>query len=401
MRYSELLETKTVYNTKNLLKNIPNLNNIKKINRIFQENGFDIRIVGGAVRDLILDKAPKDFDLATDARPDQMIQMLKQAGVKVIETGLQHGTITAVIGGEDYEITTLRIDTETDGRHAKVAFTKDWRQDAERRDLTFNAMSLDLEGNLYDYFGGLEDLKKGTAKFVGSAEQRMQEDYLRILRYFRFQGRTSKPNWDRDTLAAIKANASGLKQISGERIWMEMQKILRGNHAHEILEVMEMTGIDKNIGLDLDHSAVSEFDRVRGNRVDNSAALLVSLLDDEQDVLRLAQKWKLSAEERELMRFLAIYREKPFDEKVAMDMWTNPKIKEVYVRILAYYLGKYNIAKMLKTAKKPEFPVKGQDMLDLGMKPGPDVGKAMQELNRLWKESGYKLSKEELLGKMR
>lgn len=370
-----------------------------KLGQIYRSAGKDLRIVGGAVRDLILGKEPKDIDLASDATPDETLALMKNNGIKVIETGLQHGTITAVIGGEDYEITTLRIDAETDGRHARVEFTRDWRQDAERRDLTFNAMSLDLDGNLYDYFGGLEDLKNGTAKFVGSAETRMQEDYLRILRYFRFQGRTSKPNWDKETLKAIQANADGLKQISGERIWMEMQKILQGNHSHEILEVMHQLGVDQYIGLDLS-KVHKEFDRVRGH-MDNREALLVALLDDEADILRVAQKWKLSAQSRELMRFIANNRDKPFDRNVAMDMWTNPKIPDVYVRILARYLGKYDIAKMLKTGKPPVFPIKGQDLIDQGMKPGPEIGRTMRELEQLWKQTGYKMSREELLGKLK
>lgn len=160
---------------------------VKTLGELFSRNGFEIRVVGGAVRDVALGKSPKDIDLATDATPQEMQKMFDRAMIKHIPTGIEHGTLTAVLNNEPYEITTLRADTETDGRHAEVKFVKSWEEDAKRRDLTYNAMSMDIEGNLYDYFGGMDDLQDKVSKFVGDAEQRIKEDYLRILRYFRFK----------------------------------------------------------------------------------------------------------------------------------------------------------------------------------------------------------------------
>ena len=364
------------------------------LGKLYAKNGKDLRIVGGAVRDLVLGKDPKDIDLASDALPEESLKMLQQAGIKVIETGIEHGTITAVVDGEEFEITTLRIDTEQTGRHATVQWTKDWKLDAERRDLTFNAMSLDLDGTLYDYHGGLEDLKANKAKFVGDASSRMVEDYLRILRYFRFQGRTAKPTFDPDTLEAIKKNAEGLKQISGERIWMEMRKILEGDHTIELLKRMVETGVDKAIGLPMGN--FKELARVK-KHIQAAPALLVALLKDEADVNNLVAKWKMSAVERETMRFIIVNRDKPFNLEVATRLWTDPKVKDTYVRILAYYLGDHAIAQELKNKDKPVFPVTGKDLISVGVKPGPEMGRILQDLEKKWKDDGYKMSKEELL----
>ena len=220
------------------------------VTKPFQEQGFDIRIVGGAVRDILLGIQPKDVDLGTNATPSEMIALFKQYKVHYIETGLQHGTITAHVNKRDFEVTTLRIDAETDGRHAKVQFTDDWKLDAERRDLTFNAMSLGLDGSLFDYFGGREDLFNHRVRFVGDPMLRIQEDYLRILRYFRFYGRIAlePDNHDQTTLNVIRECSDGLRQISVERIWMEVSKILTGNHTPALFRRMYELNVSQSIG---------------------------------------------------------------------------------------------------------------------------------------------------------
>ena len=365
-----------------------------KLGELYKKNGFDLRIVGGAVRDLVLGKEPKDIDLASDATPEESLKMLQQAGYKTIETGLQHGTITAIVNGEDFEITTLRIDTEHTGRHATVEYTKSWEKDAERRDLTFNAMSLSLDGTLHDYFGGIQDLKAGKAKFVGSPDQRIQEDYLRILRYFRFQGRTNKPNWDKETLDAIERNAKGLEQISGERIWMEFAKILAGKHTKEILDKMRSTGVDLYIHLPPLNEEV--LDRIKKN-TDNPATILGGMLQKEAQVDKLAAKWKFSADERDLMRFIVAHKHGKFDLDIAKQMWTNTKTKKDYILELAKFFGRQDIVNTLKTWKTPVFPVSGNDLKDLGVKPGPEMGKILGVMTQHWKETGYELDKDELL----
>ena len=217
---------------------------------VFRKNGYGFRLVGGVVRDLLLEKTPKDVDIATECTPDSMIKLFEANGIRYIPTGLQHGTVTAHLNHRDYEVTTLRIDRVTDGRHAQVEFTEDWREDAERRDLTINAMSLDLQGNLYDYFSGQQHLAEKRVVFVGDARKRICEDFLRILRYFRFCGRIapSPDLHDPATLDAIRDTAEGLTHISVERVWLEVGKILQGNHAPHLLHTMYCLRVANYIG---------------------------------------------------------------------------------------------------------------------------------------------------------
>ena len=214
---------------------------------IFQRHKYELRIAGGAVRDFLHPSGnimPHDIDFATDATPQQMKEMFEKENIRMInvEGGEKHGTITArILDKDNFEVTTLRIDKVTDGRKAEVEFTTDWKIDAERRDLTINSMFLDLEGRLYDYFGGRNDLIQERIAFVGNTVKRIQEDYLRILRYFRFYGRIvgegdpkRLKNHDIETIKDIRANCEGLGRISGERIWSEWKKILSGRFGDQV-----------------------------------------------------------------------------------------------------------------------------------------------------------------------
>ena len=200
---------------------------VKKLDSVLSRFSVDslVRVAGGAVRDLLAGVEPKDWDLATPLHPEEVIKSAEEAGFKVLPTGLQHGTVTVMVDGEPLEVTTLRVDVETDGRHADVEFTTDWKEDAARRDLTVNAMFLTMDGEVVDFFGGQQDLEDGRVRFVGNARERMAEDFLRILRFFRFHGRVGSGKFDEKDLLAIHDSTHGLAGISGERIWMEMQKI--------------------------------------------------------------------------------------------------------------------------------------------------------------------------------
>jgi tRNA nucleotidyltransferase (CCA-adding enzyme) len=212
---------------------------LNQLLEVFKKYNHDIRIAGGAVRDLLMDKEPKDLDFATTATPAQMKAMFETENIRLVNmNGEKHGTITPRINNkENFECTTLRIDVVTDGRHAEVEFTKDWLLDANRRDLTINAMFLGFDGSIYDYFYGFEDLKDQRVRFVGDADKRIKEDFLRILRYFRFYGRIAEvaDKHDKETLKVISENGEGLKRVSGERIWVELKKILQGNFAGELM----------------------------------------------------------------------------------------------------------------------------------------------------------------------
>ena len=213
------------------------------------ENRAEIRICGGAVRDLLLGKTPKDWDMCTTALPADVLTIVEKVGLRPYDLSNGHGTISFTFEGDTVEITTLRVDEKTDGRHAEVRFVDDFKLDAARRDFTFNAMSMSSNGWVHDYFGGIEDLQNGRIRFVGDADERMKEDYLRILRYFRFLGRYGVDSRSAYDAAAIKRNLEGLKQISGERIWMEMQQIFAGPNNQKVVEVMNGLGVFGVLGI--------------------------------------------------------------------------------------------------------------------------------------------------------
>jgi|TARA_X000000950_G_scaffold239253_1_gene291709 tRNA nucleotidyltransferase (CCA-adding enzyme) len=361
---------------------------LRTLGKTFTGNGYSIRVVGGAVRDLALKKMPKDVDLATDATPDQMIELFKDNNIRYKPTGLQHGTITAIIDRVPYEITTLRADKETDGRHAKVEYVKDWKADAKRRDLTYNAMSVDFSGKLFDYYGGMDHLQDRVSKFVGDPGERIKEDYLRILRYFRFQSRLEDPNWDNSTLGAIKDNVGGLSKISPERIWSEVKKLLTGRNAEESLKVMGKTGVANSIGLPVANAGQI----ARLERTKNPIVPLSVLVSNSS----LAGSWKMSKSESALLNFLVTNKNKPLDRKSAIDLLHAGNSKQAVVD-LSNVQGKFNLADTIRLYDKPEFPVAGKDLIAKGMKPGIEIGKILDKLKLKWKQSGYKLSKDDLL----
>ena len=201
------------------------------------------RVVGGAVRDSILGRDVKDIDIATDHKPEEASRRLKSAGIKVVPTGIAHGTITAVIDGRPFEVTTLRHDVESFGRHARVAFHSDWEDDAARRDFTINALYVDGEGKLYDYFAGQEDIAEGRVRFIGRPAERIEEDALRILRFFRFHACYGKGSPDPDGLKACEENAKKIDILSVERIRDELLKLLAAPDPAPVLAGMRKAGI--------------------------------------------------------------------------------------------------------------------------------------------------------------
>jgi len=201
------------------------------------------RLVGGVVRDLLAGRAVTDIDLATPEPPEDVQQRLVAAGIKAVPTGIAHGTVTAVVDGQPFEITTLRRDVETDGRHARVAWTTDWREDAARRDFTINAMSCDRDGVVFDAFGGVRDLAAGRVRFVGDAAERIAEDALRVLRFFRFFARYGAETPDAEALHAIGMAADRLGRLSAERVWSELSRILAAPRAGEMMVLMEDAGV--------------------------------------------------------------------------------------------------------------------------------------------------------------
>lgn len=356
--------------------------------------GAQVRAVGGAVRDLVAGLPFKDIDLATDYRPEDVIDLFEEAGLDVIPTGLKHGTVTVVVEGEPFEITTLRADLSTDGRHAEVAFVNDFRVDAERRDFTINAMSADRSGKVYDYFGGIEDLNSGRVRFVGDAEQRVQEDYLRILRYFRFRGRFGVSD-DQQSLMAIKQHATGLEKISVERIWREISQILSLQRSPSQLVSMESLGVLQIIGLPFTSSFADQFVRLR-QETSNSAILLGAIVGDSDEAERLGYRWRLSSKER---------RQAMTAARVIQDSSADPHYWRVQqhdgfdaatLTAVLNATGRTEAASSLFETV-PEFPLRGRDLLVIGIPAGVSLGNALNELETVWKDSHFTLDANELL----
>lgn len=353
----------------------------------FENANVPVRLVGGCVRDMLLGITPKDWDMTTPALPDEIIKILKAANIECFDMSNGHGTITAVINGEPFEITTLRQDLETDGRHAVVGFTDKWEVDAERRDFTFNALSMDWDGNIYDYFTGVEDLKAGVVRFVGDAEKRIQEDYLRILRYFRFLGRMENPVADVETLSVISANRAGLANISGERIWSEMKKIFAGEHVDFIIKLMDETKITGAIDLMIREAEVP------ASR--NPVTVLASYIDFAF-VEIVTERWKLANNEESLLVYLTNFRDIEDNIETLKEVVFEGTAREAVLELLK--IQKRQVAfDVLKNWVIPEFPVTGKDLIAAGMAPGPLMGTTLKVLRKSFVVSNYEMTKEQLM----
>jgi tRNA nucleotidyltransferase (CCA-adding enzyme) len=364
----------------------------RKLGEAFSSAGFEIRFVGGCVRDALLGVVPKDVDFCTDATPDEMKAIANTNKFGFIATGVQHGTATLVVDGEAFEVTTLRVDVETDGRHAEVEFTRSFEIDAERRDLTINAMSMDFNGLVYDYFGGREDLKNKVVRFVGVSELRVQEDYLRILRYFRFAARfDSTMSQDDLDLFSDAEVLDKLNLVSVERFWQEMSKLLDPKMPARvrIVDAMFKTGVNRALG-------VFRFNPVELARSDDAVAALSTLIanTDEENFFKF---WKMSSAEEAKVRNLIRNRGLNWTEERVEVMLTRDKFPLDHVVSMLEIAGEPSLARHAEAFKVPTFPVTGKDLLALGMKPGPAMGQRLRMLENAWVFSRFTRTKEELL----
>lgn len=347
--------------------------------------GIEARYVGGWVRDKVLGLADKrtDIDLAVNKSPQAVTKALEGADIKVVPTGLKHGTVTAIVKGKPFELTTLRRDVETDGRHAVVAFTDDWREDASRRDFTFNALYADRAGTIYDYFDGRADLLAGRVRFIGDPEQRIAEDRLRVLRFFRFHAWYGRPPFDGAGFDACRRNAATVQGLSGERVLKELLRTLAAPGAADAFDAMLEAGV-------LDHW-LPEYDgsvRLRAlmAREDAPDALrrLASILPAGADTTVIGKRLKLSTQESVRLQLM-------LDPANAIDtsnlraslyhLGTRLFIDRVLLDAPADWRGALELARRWTP---PELPVSGADALALGLKPGPKVGALLEAVERWW-----------------
>ena len=350
----------------------------------------EARIAGGAVRDALLGVAVSDVDFAAPLSPETVMQRLKKAGIKSVPTGLAHGTVTAVIGKHGFEITTLRRDLETDGRHAVVAFTDDWQADAARRDFTINAMSMTQDGTVFDYFDGQADLRAGTLRFVGAAETRIAEDYLRILRFFRFFARYARNGPDAEAIAAIEKLRDGVKTLSAERVWSEMKRILAAADPRAAIALMQQLGV---LPLIFPEGAnIPALNRLVESGAPAEPMLRIAALFDG-DAKSFAARLKLSGGEQELLRS---YNNPAGLQPAANDADLRRALAEAPAEILIARswlaqngeTGWEELRSRIATVPRPVFPLQGRDLVALGIPAGPLVGEILEAVRHWWWQNG-------------
>lgn len=388
-------------------------------------DGGEVRVVGGAVRNTLLGTKVSDVDLATTHLPEETVRLAKEAGFKPVPTGIEHGTITVVVQGQPFEVTTLRKDIETNGRHAKVAFGTDWKTDAERRDFTINALYATADGDVIDYVGGLADIETKTLRFIGDAEERIREDYLRILRFFRFFAWYGSGRPEADGLRASARLKDGLNQLSAERVWSELKKLLSAPDPSRAMLWMRQSGVLSAIlpesekwGIDAIHGLV----RAEADldwQVDALLRLESIVPPDAARMAELGKRLKMSNAERARLeawaRADAIKSET--SEQALKKLIYRGSSQAVADRIrLAYASARQEAAasdeamiraggysRLLDAVEKYEplvFPVTGGDLLSLGVEKGPGLGEALRDLETLWIDSGFSLDREALLDKL-
>ncbi len=345
------------------------------------------RLVGGAVRDALAGLPVTDIDIATPEPPETTTARLNEAGLRVVPTGLAHGTVTAISNHRPFEITTLRRDVETDGRHAQVAWTDDWRTDAARRDFTINALSLDRDGGLHDFFGGQQDLAAGRVRFVGEAQRRIAEDYLRVLRYFRFFARYGRDAPDEEAVAAIAANLDGLASLSAERVWSEIKRILQAPDPLAALALMQRLGVSAAIvpeGVDLARLKRLLQRRAPADPLLRMAAWLAG------DVHAFSRRLKVAAaEEAWLSGWRGPVPQGDDDDlrRLLADEDAEILIGRVWLADLPADEGA-SLRARLAAMPKPVFLLEGRDALALGAIPGPRIGEALRAVRAWWMTGG-------------
>ena len=349
----------------------------------------DARLVGGCVRDAIAGRDVADVDLATTSPPDIVARALLNSGLRAVPTGLDHGTITAVSGGRGFEVTTLRRDEVTDGRHAQVAWTADWREDAARRDFTMNAMSMQRDGAVFDYFGGLADLREGRVRFVGDAAARIAEDYLRILRFFRFQARYGHGDPDPAALAALRDGVPGLARLSPERVWSELKRILSTPDPRATVQLMDATGVLPAVLPSL--LALDRLDMlVQAGGPADPLLRLAALVPGAGS--SLASRLRMSVAERD--RLIALSGPLPdpgMDDDTLRRLLADAPPGAMPGRAwLAGDAGPVwaELRGRLAVLPRPTFPLEGRDALALGVPPGPAVGDLLRGVRDWWMAGG-------------
>ncbi len=396
-------------------KSIKFLQNIKEakiffsyLNKIGKES--EARFVGGCVRKSLCGENIDDIDIATSLKPEEIKERLTKKNIKVIDTGISHGTVTAILNQKKFEITTLRKDILTDGRHANVQFTLNWEQDALRRDFTINAIYADIDGRIFDPLNGVSDLKNGKIKFIGSSGERIQQDYLRILRYFRFFTQYSKTDHDQDTIKSIKQNINGLNKISNERIFDELQKILSLKNVYSLFSRNQSKEIILNIFPQFKHherlSRINNLDGKLRNKYDKYLILALLIIDQSNNYEYFCHKYKTSNSikkrfknisknfkdlenkkfysEENIKKLIYLSNKDDVEDLLLFSACANNKIKTSIIEKLIDYVSICEI---------PKFPISGDYLKNYGYETGETLGNKLKLLEEKWIANNFVLDK--------
>ncbi len=378
------------------------------------KDGVATRAVGGAVRNTLLGLPVTEIDLATTALPERVMALAKAAGLKAVPTGIEHGTVTVIVDGTPFEVTTLRRDVETYGRHAIVAFTEDWEEDARRRDFTLNALYADRDGTLFDPLGGYADLIAGRVRFIGEAEARIKEDYLRILRFFRFNAYYGKAPFDAEGLAACVRLHTGLAQLSAERVAGELRRILVAPEAIRAVEALFdhglLTELLGGVPRMMRFARLVAAEEALGLTPDPALRLAALGVFVAEDAERLATRLRLSNAEQAVLMLGASDHERvelPGEAAARRSLYKLGPCKfEARVLLAAADEGvapeDAHWRQALRLADRwqaPEFPVRGPDITALGDVKGPEIGEMLRTLEAEWIASDFTLGREALLAR--
>ena len=391
---------------------------IKGVEKIFEifhnySDNSQIRFVGGCVRKILANEKIDDIDMATNLSPDQVINLLKINNVRFYESGLDHGTVTAIFDDVKFEITSLRKDISTDGRHAKVVYTDNWFEDASRRDFSINSIYADYEGNIFDPFDGISDLTKGKIKFIGNADQRIKEDYLRILRYLRFYINYSDNLHEDIIKRIIKQNLPGIKKISKERLLDELKKILMSSKFFNIYS--DNFSLELIILIFPELKNIKLLQNLEQNKVEFIQSLdfilFVSLLiiDGTDNAEYFVYKYNLSKDEKKRIKFI-IENYKNIDKK---NFFSENNIKKlIYLNdkklindLICFKIikSKKNSIKLIRLQdtfqnfEKEIFPIKAKDLIsEFNLKEGKELGEKLKKIENTWLNNNFKISHDEI-----
>lgn len=383
---------------------------VQKLFDVLETDGEQARIVGGAVRNhMIGSQLKSDVDFAVTTGPEETMARLKAAKIRVVPTGIEHGTVTAVLNDVGYEITTLRKDIETDGRHAVVAFGTDFEEDAKRRDFTINALYVDREGVVYDFVDGLADIETMSLCFIGNADDRIAEDYLRILRFFRFFAWFGKHRPDADGLKASMRLKEGMKTLSAERIWAEMHKLFSAPDPSRALLWMRQVSVltmllpeSEKWGIDA-IPPLMEAEQAHDWPADPLIRLMAIVPKRQNSVNDIAARWRLSNAQRDRMRaWAALPAQLPKDD-VALRAMAYRHSKQAVIDGLYVQTAMQHDDELVSFAERidawdmPEMPIKGADLLERGYEKGPDLGGKLKQIEEIWIDSDFSLGRDALL----